>query len=105
MHKIQFRSYFNREELAQRIISIGWKFRSYGVSNIAVSSILKRNCFNINQVIYLVNNILKRLCKLNDFLYICNDLVNTLYLWKDGLYLFKSFIVSNYLNGNVNNNI
>ena len=57
----------NAEELAQRIINFGLKRRPFGVSNIAVSSILKRNRFNINQVIYQVNNILKRLCRLNDF--------------------------------------
>ena len=50
----------NTEELAHRIINIGLKCRSDGVSNSAVSSILKRNSFNINQVIYQVNNILKR---------------------------------------------
>ena len=66
----------NLEELAHRIINIGLKSRSYGVSNIAVSSILKRNSFNINQVIYQLSNILKRLCRINDFFYICNDLVN-----------------------------
>ena len=40
----------NVEGLAYRIISIGLKCKSYGVNNIAVSSILKRNSFNINQV-------------------------------------------------------
>ena len=101
----------NAEELAHRIINIGLKCRSYGVSNIAVSSILKRSSFNINQVIYQVNNILKRLCRINDFSYICNDLVNENYLWKDGLHLtnegssllLNNFI--NYLNGNGNSSI
>ena len=87
------------------------KCRSYGVSNIEVSSILKRSSFNINQVIYQVNNILKRLCRINDFSYICNDLVNENYLWKDGLHLtnegssllLNNFI--NYLNGNGNSSI
>ena len=32
----------NAEDLAHRIINIGLKCRSYGVSNIAVSSILKK---------------------------------------------------------------
>ena len=99
------------EELVHRIINIGFKCRCYGVSNIAVSSILKRSSFNINQVIYQVNNILKRLCRINDFSYICNDLVNENYLWKDGLHLtnegssllLNNFI--NYLNGNGNNSI
>ena len=39
----------NVEELAGRIINVGLECRSYGVSNIAVSSILKRNSLNINQ--------------------------------------------------------
>ena len=39
----------NVEELAGTIINFGLECRSYGVSNIAVSSILKRNSLNINQ--------------------------------------------------------
>ena len=59
----------NEEGLAHRIINTGLKCRSYGyrVSNIAISSVLKRSSFNINQVIYQVNDILKRLCRINDF--------------------------------------
>ena len=97
--------------VAHRIISIGLKCKSFRVNSIAVSSILKRNSFNINQVTCQANNISKRLCRLHDFLYICNDLVKENYLWKDGLnptnegshLLLNSFI--NYLNRNVNNNI
>ena len=101
----------NAEELAHRIINIGLKCRSYGVSNIAVSSILKRSSFNINQVIYQVNNILKRLFRINDFSNICNNLVNKNYLWKNGLHLANEglpFLLNNlviYLNGNTNNSI
>ena len=94
-----------------RIINIGLKCRSYGVSNIAVSSILKRSSFSINQVIYQENNILKLLCRINDFSDICNDLVNENYSWKDGLHLTNegSSLLSNnfinYLNGKGNNSI
>ena len=59
----------NAEELAHRIINICLKCRSCEVNNI-VSSILKRSSFNISQVIYQVNNILKSLCRINDFSYI-----------------------------------
>ena len=101
----------NVEERAQRITNIGLKCKSNRKSNIAVSSILKRNTFNIIQVIYQVNNILKGLCRANDFFYICNGLVNENHLWKNVLHLtnegssllLDNFI--NYLNGNVNNNI
>ena len=48
----------NAGELAHRIINIGLKCISYGVNIISISSILKRNSFHINQVIYQVNNIL-----------------------------------------------
>ena len=75
----------NVQELAHRIINIGLKCGSYGVSNIAVSSILKRNRFDINQLVYNINNIFERLCRLNDFFYTCNDIVNENYLWKNGL--------------------
>ena len=101
----------NVEERAQRITNIDLKCKSYGKSNIAVSSILKINSFNIIQVIYRVNNISKRLCRRNDFFYICNGLVNENHLWKDVLHLTNegsSLLINNfisYFNGNVNNNI
>ena len=63
------------------------KCRSYGVSDVVVSSILKVNSFDIKQVIYKANNTLKCVCKLNDFFGMCNDLINENYLWKDGLHL------------------
>ena len=88
------------------------KGRSCAVSNIVVSPILKRNRFNINQVIiYKINNILKRLFGWNDFFYICSDFVNENYLWKYGIHLTSeesSFLLNdfiNYLNGNVNRRI
>ena len=100
----------NVEERAQRITNIGLKCKSYGKSNIVVPSTLKRN-FNIIQVIYQVNNILKRLCRPNDLFYICDGLINENPLCKDVIHLtnegpsllLNNFI--NYLNGNVNNNI
>ena len=97
----------NAVVLAHRIINIGLKCRSYGVSNVAVLSILKRNSINsINQVIYQVSNILKHLYRINDFFCICHDVVNENYLWNNGPHLINevsslllnSFI--NYLNGN-----
>ena len=60
----------NAEDLAHRTINTGLKCRSYVISNIAVSSIFLKKSFNINQVMYQVNNILKRLCRLNDFIFI-----------------------------------
>ena len=53
----------NAEKVPHRIINIGLKCRSYRVSNTAVSPILNRSSFNINQVIYQVSNVLKRLCR------------------------------------------
>ena len=52
----------NADELSHRIINIGLKCRSYGVSKIAFSCISKKRNLNINQLIYQVNNILNRLC-------------------------------------------
>ena len=40
---------FNAEELGDRIIIIGLKYRYYGVSNSEFSSILKTSNFNISQ--------------------------------------------------------
>ena len=91
----------NAEELAHRIINICLKFTSYAVSNIAVSFILKRSSFNINQGIYQVNNILKLLCRISDFSYICNYLVNEKYLWKEGLHQTNEgsyLLLDNFIN-------
>ena len=63
----------NLDNLAQQIIDIGLKCRSYGVHNIAISSILVRSSIRLNQVISKVNNILKVLCATNGFNFICND--------------------------------
>ena len=62
----------NLDDLAQKIIDIGLKCRSYGVRNIAISSILVRSSIRLNQIILKVNNILKVLCATNGFNFICN---------------------------------
>ena len=73
----------NLDDLAQKIIDIGLKCRSYGVRNIAISSILLRSSIRLNQIILKVNNILKMLCATNDFNFICDDEIGR----KDGLHL------------------
>ena len=50
------------EDLAQRIIDVGKNCKSYGVNNIAISSILVRKIHEVNEVIKKVNNLLKTLC-------------------------------------------
>ena len=55
----------NLDDLTRRIIDIGLKCRSYGVRNIAISSILVRSSVRLNHVISKVNNILKVLCATN----------------------------------------
>ena len=69
--------------MAQKIIHIGLKCRSYGVRNIAISSILVRSSIRLNQVISKVNNILKVLYATNDFT--CNDEIGREMVRKDGL--------------------
>ena len=49
------------EDLAQRIIDVGKKCKSYGVINIAISSILVQKNHEVNEVIRKVNNLLKTL--------------------------------------------
>ena len=57
----------NVQDFAQRIIDIELKCKSYGVSRIAVSSMLTRSCAQLNQVIGKVNDLLKSLCVTNSF--------------------------------------
>ena len=77
----------NLDDLAQKIIDIGLKCRSYGVRNIAVSWILLRSSIRLNQIILKVNNILKVLCATNGLNFICNDEIGREMVWKDGLHL------------------
>ena len=77
----------NLDDLAQKIIDIGLKCRSYGVRNIAISSILVRSSIRLNQIILKFNNILKMLCATNGLYFICNDEIGREMVWKDGLHL------------------
>ena len=77
----------NLDNLAQKIIDTDLKCRSYGIHNIAISSILVRSSIRLNQVISKVNNILKVLCATNGFNFICNDEIGSEMAWKDGLHL------------------
>ena len=77
----------NLDDLAQKITDIGLKCRSYGVRNIAISSILVRSSIRFHQIFLKVNNILKVLCAINGFNFICNDEIGQEMVWKDGLHL------------------
>ena len=65
------------------------KCKSYGVSNIAISSILVRKNNKINEVIKKVNNLLKTLCLEQGFTFICNGTIARAMLWHDGLHLIN----------------
>ena len=49
----------NVQDFAQGIIDIGLKCKSYGVSRIAISSMLTRSSAQLNQVIGKDNDLLK----------------------------------------------
>ena len=63
------------------------KSKSYGVNNIAISSILVRKNHEFNEVIKKVNNLLKTLCLEQGFTFICNSAIARAMLWRDGLHL------------------
>ena len=71
----------NVQDLAQGIIDIGFKCKFYGVSRIAVTSILPRSSAQLNQVIGKVNDLLKSLCVTNGFHYISNEMIDHRMLW------------------------
>ena len=88
------------EDLAQRIIDVGKKCKSYGVNNIAISSILVRKNYDVNEVIKKVNNLLKTLCLEQGFTFICNSAIAREMLWRDGLHLTnegKNMLSNNFL--------
>ena len=91
----------NVQDLAQRIIDIGLKCKSYGVSRTAISSILTKSSAQLNQVIGKVNDLLKSFCVTNGFHYISNEMIDHRMLWKDGIRLTDDstkIIAANVLN-------
>ena len=75
------------KDLGQQIVSIPKKCRSFGVNNIAVSSILIRKNMSINKIIKKVNEEISSMCAANGFHFICNDMIDVNMIWKDGLHL------------------
>ena len=57
----------NVQDLAQGILDIGLECKSYGVSWIAISSILTRSSAQMNQVIAKVNDLLNHFSPVSDF--------------------------------------
>ena len=86
---INKRSYdnVNPEDLAQRIVTIAKKCRSFGVSYIAISSILMRKNVSLNKSITKINEEISSMCAENIFHFICNDTTDVSMIWKDGLHL------------------
>ena len=76
----------NVQDLAQGVICIGLKCKLYGVSRIAISSILTRSSAQMNQVLGRDNDLLKSLCVTNGFYYISNEMADHRMLWKDGIH-------------------
>ena len=66
---------------------MGKKCKSYGVNNIAISSILVRKNHEVNEVIKKVNNLLRPLCLEQGFTFICNSTIAKTMLWHDGLHV------------------
>ena len=77
----------NAEDLGQRIVNIAKKCRSFGVNNIAISSILMRKNMSINKIIKKVYEEISSMCAANGFHFICNDMIDVSMVWKDGLHL------------------
>ena len=77
MHKI----------LVNKLLTLQKKCRSFGVNNIAISSILMKKNMSINKIIKKVNEEISSMCAANGFQFICNDMIDVSVIWKDGLHL------------------
>ena len=93
------------QDLGQQITDIGLKCKSYGVSRIAISSILTRNSAHLEKLnkcsIGKVNDLLKSLCVTNGFHDTSNEMIDHRMLWKDGIHLTNDgtkILVANSLN-------
>ena len=71
----------------EQILTYRVQCKSYGVNNVAISSILVRKNHDVNEVIKKVNNLLKTLCLEQGFTFICNSAIAREMLWRDGLHL------------------
>ena len=109
MTKMNYKT-MNVQDLAQGIIDIGLKCKSYRVSRIAILSILTRSSAQLNQVTGNARDLLKSLCVTNGFHYISNEAIDHRTLWKDCIHLTPDgtkilAAALNYLNTNLKNAI
>ena len=63
------------EDIAQKIIYIRKKYKSYGVNNSLISSILVRKNNEVNDAIKMANNLLRTLSFEQGFTFICNRVI------------------------------
>ena len=82
----------NPDDLAQQIVNIAKKRRSFGVNN-AISSILPRKNVSINKIIKKVNEENYSMCAAIGFHFICNDIIDVSMIWKNGLHLTNDVII------------
>ena len=69
------------------IIGTGKKCAMFGVKEVVISSIFRKQQFKLTKVIRQVNDLLKDVCKDSNFHFVCNENVTREYLWKDGIHL------------------
>ena len=73
--------------LVNELLTLQKKCRSFGVNNIAISSILMKKNMSINKIIKKVNEEISSMCAANGFQFICNVMTDVSVIWKDGLHL------------------
>ena len=75
--------------LLNKLLPLRKKFRSFGVNNFLISSILMKKIVSINKLIKKVNNEIASIFTANGFHFICKDIIGVSIICKDGLYLIS----------------
>ena len=74
-------------DVVKRIIDIGVMYRSFGVNDISISSVLPRKDISLNKIIDEINNLLKNMCEFNSFKFIFHKKIDLNMLCHDNLHL------------------
>ena len=95
------------EEVAEKILRVGEMCKSYGVNNIAISSVLIKKNLKLGKFVRNVNLALEKLCHSKGFQFINNDNIFSTLVSDDGVHLTKpgiNILMENLISF-VNNNL
>ena len=86
-NNIKFNEDIDAQQLANSIIDIGKIYKSQGIKDILISSILIKQCIKLGKIIAKVNGFLSSLSTEKDFYFLSHQDISRKHLSHDGVHL------------------